>query len=343
MTIDVLTKHVEPPRAPSDRLSAPRRLLGRLAERPWGVAMLLAIALLVANAVLRSSILNPDNWPAFLAVLAPLVLVALASTPPIIGGGGGIDISIGPLVIFTNCVFVQVLFPNGLGAPLVAVPLLLVIGAAIGLANGLLVVVVRLQPVIATLGTFFVLSGLSLKISPAPETLQGGNWTEQLGTTIGVVPGGLVPVAMVALAWLLLRRTPFVRTLYAVGGDDVACFSAGVNVRLVRIGAYVIASCIAVVAGIALTAVIQVAEPSLATTYALIALAAVSLGGTSFAGGNGGLLGSFLGACCIYLLQQMLSATGVSTNYVQMVYGVLLILGVVFAGLVARTRMGATP
>jgi ribose transport system permease protein len=141
-----------------------------------------------------------------------------------------------------------------------------------------------------------------------------------------------------ALIWVALGRTEFVRTLYAVGGDDVAAFSAGVNVAAVRIAAYVLSGVFATIAGIALTAVIQTSQASLASTYSLIALAAVSLGGTSLAGGRGGLTGSLLGATAIFLLQETLAAAGVATSYVQLVYGLLLIAGVVVSGLTSRRR-----
>jgi ribose transport system permease protein len=317
---------------------AARSVLRSARARPSAFALLLTLALLVANAIARHSFLTPGNWPALIGTLAPFVLVALASTPPILGGGGGIDISVGPLTALVNCLFVQVLVPHGVSSPGAAIPILLLLGVAVGTVNGLLVVVIRLQPVIATLAMFFVLSGVALDIAPNPVTLPAGNWTVRLATSIGGVPGGLITMAAAAAIWLVLRRTAYVRTLYAVGSDDVAVFSAGVNVNLVRVGAYMLTGVFGAIAGIALTAVIQISEPSLTTTYTLIALAAVSLGGTSFRGGRGGLVGSFLGACSIFLLQELLSATGASTNYVQMVYGALLIAGVVIAGLLSPAR-----
>ena len=208
--------------------------------RPSTFALLLTVALLVANAIAQHSFLTPGNWPALIGTLAPFVLVALASTPPILGGGGGIDISVGPLAALVNCLFVQVLVPHGVSSAGAAIPILLILGVAVGTVNGLLVVVVRLQPVIATLAMFFVLSGIALDVAPNPVTLPAGNWTLRLATSIGGVPGGLITMAAAAAIWLGLRRTAYVRTLYAVGSDDVAVFSAGVNVGLVRVGAYML-------------------------------------------------------------------------------------------------------
>ena len=149
-----------------------------LLTQSWVFAGVLAVALLIANVVAQHSFLAPHYWPSLLGTLAPFVLVAFASTVPILSGGGGIDISVGPQATLTNCLLVAVLFPHGLGTPWVSIPLLLLIGAGVGLVNGLLVVVGRLQPVIATLATFFVLSGLALRLSPTPVGLESGNWTQ---------------------------------------------------------------------------------------------------------------------------------------------------------------------
>jgi ribose transport system permease protein len=306
-----------------------------LTGRPWLFALLLVVALLVANVVVQDSFLSSGRWVGMLATLAPFVLVAYASTAQILGGRGGIDISTGPLTTLINCIFVAVLIPQGLGAPWVSIPILLVIGISAGILNGLLVVAGRLQPVIATLATFFVYSGLALMLSPTP-VFAGDNWTSSLAGDMGGLPGGAVLIVVGSLAWLLLRRAGYVGRLLLVGGDDVATFSAGVKVGAVRIAAYAIGGFFATLAGIALTALIQTSQPTLAATYSLIALAAVSLGGTSLAGGRGGLFGSFLGATAIFLLTEILGAVGVPISYVQFMYGALLVIGVVLSGLVSR-------
>src|SRR4051794_10005821 len=333
-----ITQLSAPEPASAGRPAAAAGKRSTVVRQPWAFAAALAAVLLVANVVAQHSFLAPHNWPSLLGTLAPFVLVAFASTVPILGGGGGIDISVGPQATLTNCLLAAVLFQHGLGSPWVSIPLLLLIGAGVGFVNGALVVFGRLQPVIATLATFFVLSGLALRLSPNPVGLPSDNWTRSLTDKIGFLPGGLVTIAAVGLVWFGFSRTRLVRTLYAVGGDDVAAFSAGVNVAAIRIGAYVASGVFATVAGIALTGVIQTSQPALATTYTLVALAAVSLGGTSLLGGRGGLLGSFFGAVAIYLLQDLLAATGVPTSYVQLAYGLLLITGVVLSGLTSRTK-----
>ena len=215
--------------------------------------------------------------------------------------------------------------------------MLLVIGAGAGFVNGALVVVGRLQPVIATLATFFVLSGLALRLSPTPVGLESGNWTKALAGKFGVIPGGLVTIGVVALAWFSLRRrassetcTQSAATTLRPSRPESTWRQSGSGPTCVGV--------IATMAGIALTAVIQTSQPALATTYSLVALAAVSLGGTSLLGGRGGLPGSLFGAAAIYLLQDLLAATAVPTSYVQLAYGLLLIAGVVLSGLTSRAE-----
>lgn len=310
------------------RLRVPRRL-----AFPIG----LAVVLFVLNVIAAPQFASPQNLAASLGTLAPFVLVSFASTPAILTGG--IDLSIGPLAIFTNCLLVSVLLPRGLGAIWIALPILLVSGAAVGAINGVLVTVVRFHPIIATLGTFFILTGLANMVSPSP-TVAPANWTSDLAGSFGVVPGAALTMLVPAIAWVLLTRTALVGNIMAVGGDDVTAFSAGVNVTAVRIVAYAFGGLIAAVAGIALTAVVSSSSASLSSIYALIALAAVVLGGTTLGGGNGGFLGSFLGAASLFLLQTVLTAVGVSSTYLQVFYGAALVVGVASGAMLLRNRKG---
>jgi ribose transport system permease protein len=140
------------------------------------------------------------------------------------------------------------------------------------------------------------------------------------------------------LIWMVLRRTAYLKTLYAVGGDDVTAFSAGVNVAAVRVLAYTLGGVFAAIGGIALTALIQSADSSNSTQYTLVAIAAVALGGTSLGGGRGGLACSILGAACIYLIQNLLDSLHVSTLWLQVVYGGLLLFAVVLGARLAAGR-----
>ncbi len=216
-----------------------------------------------------------------------------------------------------------------MGSAWLAIPIVVLLGAAIGALNGVLVAVFRYQSVIATLCTFFVLAGVIAKIAPAPKTAPAGTWLTGLGDMVGPVPGGLLLVAGPLVVWWLLSRTAFHRNLYAVGGNDATAFSAGIDVTAVRVLAYSLGGAFAAVGGVALTALVSSTQASGFAQYTLIALAAVALGGTQLGGGRGGLVASLLGACCIYFMQTLLGALEVSSAWLNFVYGCLLVAGVV--------------
>ena len=312
------------------------RILRFLQRHAWSFASLLALVLLAINLLVSPSFLAPDRLPATLATLAPFVLVGFASTPSILSGG--IDISVGPLATFINCLLVAVLLPSGLGDWYAAIPILLIVAGAIGTVTGLLVTVARLHPVVASTGVLFILIGLATTISRAPVSAPP-NWSDGLAQSFGWLPGAAITIGVVALAWFLLRRTTYVRNLLATGESDVSAFGSGVNVTAVRILAYTIGGVFAGVAGIALSALLQSSQSSLATMYALLGLAAAVLGGTALGGGKGGLLGTFFGAVVIYLLQQLLTALGVQPSLVQFAYGLVLVVGVVLGATLLSPRL----
>lgn len=299
-----------------------------LLARAYSFAAMLFAAMLIANLITIPQFVSPGNIAGTLAVAAPFVLAAIASTPAILSGGGGIDISIGPLLGFANVLFIDQLLPNGLGGPAPAIAITLALSAFVGAVNGFLVVVVRLQPIVATLGSYLVLAGLALRLMPQPAG-QAPSWIIRFNGSFGPIPGALILFAIPVVLWLLMQRTAYYRALIAVGGSERTAFSAGVNVMLVRGLAYVIGGFFAGFASLALTALVQSGDPTLGPQYTLVAIAAVALGGTSLAGGRGGIAGSILAALSIFLIQNFLSSIDVSSFWNQVVYGGILIVALV--------------
>ena len=311
-----------------------------LRSRPYAFALVLFAVLLIANIAAQPSFASPSNWAETLAIFAPFAIAALASTPAIMSGGGGIDISIGPLMTVINMVIVANLLPHGLGSPWVVVPACLAIGAAVGAVNGTLVTVLRFQPVVATLCMNFILTGLATQLQGS-TTPQGSTWwTNDLSSSFGHIPGGLISIAVVLAAGYALSRTAYTRNLYATGGDDATAFSAGVDVTRVRILAYTIGGLFAGVGGLALMAVLKEGEAGNATMYTLVALAAVALGGTTFTGKRGSLVGTLCGAACMYLITNLLGAANVPDTWTDAIYGCLLLGAVIIsAGLASATAV----
>lgn len=309
-----------------------------LRRHPQAFAIALAIVLLLANVIAQPRFADLGGIAGTLATFAPFALVAVASMPSIISGGGGIDISVGPLAIVVNTVLAAWLLPSDvLGSPVVAIPIVLALGALVGLLNGLLVAVLRFQPVIATLCMSFVLTGLAVRIAPSPQPI-ASSWVDGLTGSAGPIPGALLTLLVPIVIWIALGVTNYRRSLFAVGANDATALSAGVAVAQVRIFAYTLGGLFAAVAGIAFTALVRSAQAGAATSFTLTALAAVALGGTSLAGGRGGMVGVFAGAASIYLIQTLLSSLGVPSTWQQLLSGLLLIAGVVVGGVIALRR-----
>jgi ABC-type sugar transport system ATPase subunit/ribose/xylose/arabinose/galactoside ABC-type transport system permease subunit len=335
--------------APAEPVVAPAVVAGRLAprgwrgrlpqDRAWELPAVLAVVLLIANFAAQHSLLSWSAWPVTFAELATPALLAMASAPAILGGG--IDISVAPLFTLASVVIEVMLLGHGITSAFVVIPVAVAAGALIGLLNGLLVNYGRYQAVVATLCMNFILSGFALGYAPAPVSGTTG-WLTSLGATVGGVPGGLILLAVPLLAWWGLNRTPFVRTLLAVGGSETTAYTAGVNVAAVRTLAYTFGGAIAGLAGVAIVAQLHQAEADagFVTPFILLAIAAVAIGGNSLGGGRGGLAGALLGAVVIFLIENLLGAVGLSSFWSQAVYGATLILAVVFASLSAVRGRG---
>jgi ribose transport system permease protein len=308
-------------------------VLSRFIRRPLAFSLTLLVLLVLVNLIVQPSFAAPGQIAPTLGTLAPFALAGMASTPAFLAGGGGIDLSVAPLMGFTNILLVTQLFGTPLGRPLLAVPILLVIGAGVGAVNGVMVTKLRIPPVIATLGTYFVLSGVDLLLVPNPVTAPP-NWTSNLAGSIGPFPGAILMVGLPLLLWLGLRRTPFVEALLAVGDHDATAFSAGMNVDVVRIAAYSLGGLIAGAGGIALTGLVASADSQVFSDYLLVALAAVALGGTNMAGGRGGMLPSVIGAASIFILDNLLTDLHESAYYIQVAYG-----GVLFVAIMLGSRL----
>jgi ribose transport system permease protein len=319
---------------------AGRTLKARLADigrhNSYALSAVLLAAAFIATVIQQNGNIGLSSQ---LAIAAPVTIAALASTPAIIGGG--FDLSISPLLVFTNCVYVVWLAPHGLGGA-VAVPIVLGVGLLTGLLTGLMITILRVQPVVVTLAMYFALQGVDLLLAPNPVSLgENHRWIYDLAGSVGPFPGALFTIGAPLLIWVGLKYVPFRRLLFAVGSNDATAFSAGVNVAAVRVASYGLGGLFAGIGGLSLAALVQSANAANSTQYALPAIAALVLGGTSLAGGRGGLIGVVFGAFSIYLLQNLLANLQVNPAWLQILYGAILIAAVVIQGaLIPETGTG---
>ena len=210
-----------------------QRLTNLTQHHSYGFAALLMVAVLVATLIKDGGNFGVSDQ---LGIAAPMILAAMASAPSIIGRG--FDLSISPLLVFCGAVYVVWLAPHGLGGA-IAVPIVLGVGLTAGLITGLIITLLRIQPVVVTLGMYFALQGVNLLVAPNPASLgEGDRWIYHLAGTVGPIPGAVFTIGVPLLIWYGLKRIPFRGLLYAVGSNDATAFSSGVNVTAVRVGSY---------------------------------------------------------------------------------------------------------
>jgi inositol transport system permease protein len=239
---------------------------------------------------------------------------------------GGVDLSVGSLVALTGVVAASFAHPGDY--PLV-VPVLMGIlaGLACGVTNGWIVTKGRVAPFIVTLGMMTVARGLALilsggrpvsNLSPAFCHIAGGH---VLGVPIPVLILALITV----LSYLLLKKTRLGRYVYAVGGNESAAYASGINIHGVKTFAYGVCGALAGLAGVVQASRITTGQPNEGIAYELDAIAAAVIGGTSLAGGVGGVGGTILGVLLMGLIHSGLNQMNVSPYYQQIVKGAIIV------------------
>lgn len=280
------------------------------------------IVICVSAYLLTSDFLSLGNIRNVLRQVSIIGLLAAGETFVILIGG--IDLSIGALVSLTGCIAAGF---QGQGV-FVGVLAGLATGAAIGLVNGLAVAKGRIQPFVVTLGTMSIAQGLALLYTGGFPIFDLSDSFNNIGSgSIGFVP---IPVAIFFLvyliAYLVLRFTKFGRYTYALGGNENATKLSGVDVDRQKILVYTVCGLLAGLGGVVLAARLGIGMPTMGTGYELQAIAAVVIGGTSLAGGRGGVGGTIMGTLTLGVIYNVLNLMNVTAFYQYIVIGAIIVV-----------------
>ncbi len=285
--------------------------------------------LCIVLAILSPTFLNPRNIVNILRQTSINGVLAIGMTFVIITGG--IDLSVGSVVAL-SAVISATFAQEANGLPLVVpVFMALLVGSTCGLTNGLLIAKTRIAPFVATLGMMTIARGLALVTSAGRPVISLSESYRILGR--GTFLGMPVPVLLFLLAlgtgYFVLTQTRFGRHVYALGGNELSAKYSGVRITRVQILVYVISGFTAAISGLILSSRVMSGSPVAGVAYELDAIAAVVIGGTSLSGGVGSLIGSFVGALMIGVINNGLDLLNVSSYFQQIVKGVIIILAVV--------------
>jgi erythritol transport system permease protein len=308
-------------------------------------ALVVLVILVAAFSALSPAFLTAGNLTILVKHVAINAILAVGMTFVILSGG--IDLSVGSVAGLAG-ILAGVLLDTGLvlrpfgvvvyfHAWLVVV-LALLAGALAGALNGLLVARLNVAPFIATLGSLYVARGAALLISGGatypnlagrPDLGNTGFLTLGSGSLLGLPVPIWLMLAFAAAGLFVAGRTPFGRRVYAVGGNERAAGLSGVRVPWIKFAVYVISGVCAAMVGLIIAAQLASAHPATGETFELNAIAAVVLGGTSLAGGRGGVGGTIAGAFVIGVLADGLILLGVSQFWQIVIKGIVIVLAVI--------------
>ena len=292
------------------------------------VGMLAFMAFFPTNFYTAFNLLDMLNSTSILLILAFGVTLTVIS--------GGCDLSIGGILVVAGIIAIKLLDVMPMWAAILCA---LAFGAFVGFINGFLVVQQKTEPFIITLGMGMLLTGVAQQLTDArpvpasnPDFMMIGN-----GDFFGVPYLVIIMLVCFAAAHWLMRYTAYGRNLYAIGGDYEVALYSGINVVRTKWMAFVISGMAAALAGVLLSSKLNTGSSIYGETAALIVNCGVVVGGTSFAGGIGGIPQSALGLLVFGILDNAMNMLGIS-SYIQILLKGSVIVGIIWMDCFYRKR-----
>jgi ribose transport system permease protein len=299
--------------------------------------IVLAVVVVLGVLVFGRQFANWGNVSNMLVSASFLGIIAVGMTVVIIGGG--IDLSVGSVFALGAVVAAY----GSRWGSFAGITLPIVVGAAIGLAQGVLVGKARMMPFIVTLAGLLFARGLAFKVS------DNGNTTHLIdrdrvmielgqGRLLGIgIPCYVLALVMIAVG-ILLNRTRFGQATFAIGGSEEAAELMGLRVDAMKIGAYALLGGLSGLAGMLVAARSSSGLSTIGTGLELEAIAAVVVGGTLLSGGAGSVLGTLTGVLTLTVIQNFINQVGTLRSYHQQIVSGLFLTAVVAAQAIVRRR-----
>ncbi len=310
--------------------------LGRLVQARELTLLGLIAVVIVGMSFLSPYFLTAANFRAMSIGMVPTGIIVIGMTLLLVSGG--FDLSVGSVLALTGTVL-ALLVVKGVPIP-IALLACAGVGGLVGLINGLLVTRVGVNPLVATLGTLSAARGFALvltegfSISGLPPSFGFVGSADVLGVPLTVI----IMVVLVVVGDLALRHTRVLRQLYFIGANETAARLSGISVDGVRTAAYVASSLLAALAGALLASRLMAGTPTAGSALELQVLAAAVIGGASLRGGEGTVLGAFLGVIFVALINNAMTMLAVSIYWQMVVTGIVLTVAVALDMVVRRRQ-----
>ena len=294
------------------------------------------VILLIISALITPNMFEKETLAVMFRQCAQLGIIAIGQTLVMLVAG--LDLSVGGVIVMTSMVVAEV--SNGRNEMIpVAILIALIIGMLIGLANGLLITKRKVPPLVATLVMLFLVTGVQ-------QAFTRGVPSGFVPEALGLVNKSWGFLSIPLLLWLILnglfliilRRTSYGRRIYAVGSNPEAARLNGIPVNFIKISVYVLGSGLAVISGVILTGYVGYVDRFIATGLDLDSIAAAVVGGTSFFGGKGQLMGTIAGVLIIQILSTMVVLIGLDIETQFIIKGLVILAAVSLYSLAHKDR-----
>ena len=291
--------------------------------------------------MLLGIVVNPSRFTAasnFSTILTQVMVIGIVGVgQTLVILTAGIDLSIGVIMVISSVVMGRLAVYDGVPT-IIAFPLGLIVGAAFGYLNGILVTRLKMPPFIVTLGTLSIIGALNTFYSQSEtigmQDIEDKAWFLQImgnQVEIGsarIMWGTFLLLIVAAVVWYVLNRTAYGRHIYATGDDPEAARLAGINTDRILLSVYVLAGLIAAIAGWALIGRVGAISPTAGENANLDSITAVVIGGTSLFGGRGSIIGTLVGALIVGVFRSAVSLAGLDVLWQEFAIGVLIIVAV---------------
>ncbi len=327
---------LEPTRADLKPLSAGERLMRRLPV--YGLPVLTVVLAVLFSILLPQTFPTLLNARSIIADKAIIALLSLAATIPM--AAGKIDLTVGYGIVIWHILAISLQTAFGLPWP-VAVLVVIGLGALVGLLNGLLVEIARIDSFIATLGVGTVLYALALGytggrqvVAVLPHGFLALNGTRLLGLPIT----GFYVLGLAFALWLVLEHLPVGRYVYAIGANPKAAALNGISVARYSVAAFVASGTLTAVAGVLLASKLRIGQASVGLEYLLPALVGAFLGSTTIKPGRVNVWGTLVGVAILAIGISGIQQFGASFWVEPLFNGVTLLIAIGIAGYAQRRR-----
>jgi ribose transport system permease protein len=288
--------------------------------------LLIFIILCVIASFLSDVFFTVNNVMNVLRQVSIIAIIASGMTLVILIGG--IDLSVGAVMAFSGAILAGVL-TAGLPLP-VALLAALAIGLLFGMFNGFITARFGVPSFIATLGIMVIARGMTLVYSKGYPLVVSNEAYRFIGSgrLFGIPIPIIIMFVIFGFLYWMLKYTSFGRYIYAIGGNEETALLAGINVKFIKVAVFGIAGLLSALSAIIYTSRLMSAQPTAGTGIELDAIAAVIIGGTSLAGGKGGVTGTLIGALIMGVLDNILNLMNVSPFYQSIAKGIVILVAV---------------